>query len=191
MKKIVLSFAAVSVLSWIAACNNSGNDSMQKADSANMARIDSTGTVTSDKKTALFLVQADGGGMSEIKMGDLARQKAHNKGVTDFAEMMIKDHSAVNDTLQELASNRNIMLPDSIGEDSRKSVSDLRQKSGLAFDRAYMDEMVHDHESAIRDFEQASNDVGDSAVRTFIQHTLPLLRKHLESARAIQKSLKH
>ena len=39
-------------------------------------------------------------------------------------------------------------------------------------------------------FEDASDDVKDSEVKTFIDNTLPKLRMHLDSAKAVQKSLK-
>ncbi len=51
--------------------------------------------------------------MAEVEAGNLARQKSNNAKVKDFAAMMVKDHTAANDTLKSLAASKNITLPSS------------------------------------------------------------------------------
>ena len=53
-----------------------------------------------------------------------------------------------------------------------------------------MTAMVKDHQEAIDLFEKASGNVKDSEVKTFIDNTLPKLRMHLDSAKAVQKAIK-
>jgi putative membrane protein len=47
--------------------------------------------------------------------------------------------------------------------------------------------MVKSHENSIDLFEKALNDAKDADVRAFADKTLPALRMHLDSARALSK----
>ena len=60
----------------------------------------------------------------------------------------------------------------------------LASLSGAEFDRAFVKQMVDDHEQTIAKFETAQNDVTDAELRGFIASTLPTLRQHLQQARA-------
>lgn len=177
-----------------AACNNEGKDSVEQADSANEAKLDSPATgnqsIVADKESSDFLVKAANAGMAEFECGQLAQEKAKDQRVKDFGAMMARDHSAANDQVKALASQRNITLPDSVSDDKRKDKEDLAKKTGADFDKAYMRAMVDDHNDAIDLFEKASSNVKDAEVKTFVDNTLPKLRHHLDSAKAIQKALK-
>jgi len=59
----------------------------------------------------------------------------------------------------------------------------LASLSGAEFDRAFVKQMVDDHEQTIAKFEAAQNDVTDAELRGFIASTLPTLRQHLQQAR--------
>jgi putative membrane protein len=50
--------------------------------------------------------------------------------------------------------------------------------------------MVDDHEDDIDDFEKIANTGTDPDIKTFASQKLPTLRKHLDSAKAINQSLK-
>jgi putative membrane protein len=176
-----------------AACNNEAKDSVEQADSANEAKLDSPAarqSIVADEESANFLVKAANDGMAEVECGQLAQQKAKDQRVKDFGAMMSRDHSAANDQVKALAAQRNVTLPDSISNEKRKDKENLSKKSGADFDKAYMRAMVDDHDDAIDLFEKASGNVKDPEVKAFVDNTLPKLRQHLDSARAIQKALR-
>jgi putative membrane protein len=50
--------------------------------------------------------------------------------------------------------------------------------------------MVDDHKKDIEEFEDAEKKITDTEIRQFINNTLPVLRKHLDSCKLIQASLK-
>ncbi|TMI94276.1 MAG: DUF4142 domain-containing protein [Bacteroidetes bacterium] len=198
MKKI--SFVLMA-LPFVFACNNGSKDSVEKADSANEAKIDTTlanDTTTSaktmigvDATTSDFMVKVADVGMTEVKLGGIAQDKASSKRVKDFGEMMTKDHSKAGEELKSLAGRKKVTLPETIGEDHQKKIDDLSKKSGKDFDKAYIDAMVSGHQSAVNDFEKASNNTKDPDVKAWVDKTLPTLKMHLDSAKAIQKALKH
>lgn len=181
------------VIAIAAACNNQAKDSVDTADSINKANLDSPGStqpVATDEATASFMVKAADGGMTEVQLAEMAQQKATNQRVKDFAAMMVHDHTAVNDQVKTMAAQRNVVLPTAVSDDHQKAISDLNSKTGKDFDKAFMDQMVKDHETTIDLFEDAANDVNDSEMKTLINNTLPKLKSHLDSAKEIQKALK-
>lgn len=188
----------------LAACNNNGNaDAVDKADSANEAkadnadnRADSGGaataapTLTTDKETADFMVEAANGGMMEVQLGQTAQDKGAHERVKAFGAMMVRDHSAANDQMKALATARNVTLPTTLADKTQKHVDDMSKKTGKDFDKDYIGMMVDDHKDDIDKFEKASKNTKDAEVKAFVDKTLPILRAHLDSAKAIQTALK-
>lgn len=191
MKKRSIAFALPFLL---LACNNEGKDSVEKADSANSEKMDSNSTTSktlqTDEASSTFLVKAADGGMTEVRLGELAQQKATNKQVKEYGTMLIHDHSAANDKVKALAAQRNVTLPDAPGNEHQESIDKLAKRTGKDFDKAFMDAMTSDHEKDISMFKDASNKVNDADVKSFVDNTLPTLQMHLDSAKAIRKSLK-
>src|SRR4030095_7855541 len=179
------------------ACNNAGKDSVEKADSANETKMDTTNagttitaTIAVDEATSGFMTKVADVGMTEVRLGQMAQDKAMNQRVKDFGAMMVKDHSAAGDELKSLASSKNVTLPSAPGEEHQKKMEDLSKKAGKDFDKAYINAMVDGHQSAVNDFERASNNTKDADVKGWVDKTLPTLKMHLDSARAIKKALK-
>jgi len=204
MKKISIVLLA---LPFAFACNNSSNDNVQKADSTNNAKSDTSATSNNaatdtsssnkmngilavDKSTSEFMVKVADVGMTEVKLGQMAQDKAANPRVKDFGSMMVKDHTAAGDELKNLARQKNVTLPEAVGADHQKKIDDLNKKSGKDFDKAYIDAMVDGHQSTVNDFEKISKNEKDPDVKAWVDKTLPTLRMHLDSARAIKKGLK-
>jgi putative membrane protein len=204
MKKRAIVFLA---LPFVFACNNSSNDSVQKADSANESKSDtstsmntspttdtsnkmSTGTMSVDKSTSEFMTKVADVGMTEVKLGQMAQDKGMSQRVKDFGAMMVKDHTAAGDELKNMARQKNVTLPETMSNDHQKKTDDLNKKTGKDFDKSYMKAMVDGHQSTVNDFEKASKDTKDADVKAWVDKTLPTLKMHLDSAKAIQKSLR-
>jgi putative membrane protein len=135
-----------------------------------------------------FMTKAASGGMMEVELGKLAQQKGQMKEVKDFGAMMVKDHESVNKELKALAAKHNIALPDSMSNDHMDHVKDLRDKTGMDFDKAYMSLMVEDHEEDVSLFESAStnNSIENAEVKAFANKTLQALRQHHERAKQVK-----
>lgn len=167
---------------------NTANDATR--DTAAMSeRSGQTTQGTVDDRTHTFMNDAAMGGMAEVEFGKLAQEKAMNPRVKNFGEMMVKDHSAANDDLKSIAGKKNVMLPNDLGK-HQKHMDDLNKKTGADFDKEYMKMMVDDHKEDIDAFEKIANNGTDPDVKTFASQKLPILRKHLDSAKAINESLK-
>ena len=178
------------------ACNDATNGDADDTttDTNRSVTTDTSNTNTpstaapADSATVMFLTKAASGGMMEVQLGQLAQQQAQSQRVKDFGAMMVRDHGKANDELKSLASGKNVTLSDSLMPDHKRHVTDLQNRKGSAFDRAYMTMMVQDHSKDIQDFEKASNTLADGEVKAFATRTLPVLRAHLDSATAINKN---
>jgi putative membrane protein len=209
MKKTIFYSFAVGALFSVFACQSPSSNNGTNADSTGIneappnntdanrdvtnmpdsARTGQTAQGTVDDKTSTFMNEAATGGMAEVEFGKLAQQKASNQRVKAFGEMMVTDHSAANNDLKTIAGQKNVSLPTDMGK-HQDHYNDLSKKSGNDFDKAYMKMMVNDHQDDIDAFEKAAKNGTDPDVKTFASQKLPILRKHLDSAKAIEKSLK-
>jgi putative membrane protein len=134
-----------------------------------------------------FATEAAEGGLKEVQLGELAQNQAGSPEVQQFGQRMVDDHGNANDKLMQIAEQKGIELPQEMSEKAQQTHDELEQKSGQAFDQAYMDEMVSDHEKDIEAFEQYVQAAQDPDLRAFAEQTLPTLREHLELAHQTQK----
>jgi putative membrane protein len=133
-----------------------------------------------------FIMAAARGGMAEVKLSQLAADRATNDAVKQFAQRIVQDHGKANDELAQLAQQKGLTMPKDMDATHQKVMTQLSQLSGAAFDRAYMQNMVKDHEKVVAAFEREASRGADPDVRAWATKTLPTLREHLQMARGIQ-----
>lgn len=190
MKKAILILAITSASLGFQACNENkkaGTDSVENANDANDVKEQkATGQDDDDND---FAVKAANGGMLEMEVARLAREKSQNSEVKAFAAMMLTDHQKANDELKALAGRKNITLPARLGDDEQKHVDELAKLSGTEFDKKYVDLMVDDHEEDVKLFKKAADDADDADLKAYAAKTLPTLQKHLERITTIDKNM--
>jgi putative membrane protein len=173
---------------------NSGSDSAEAAKDSNAVKMDSTSAdstkmipATVSKADQDFAVNTAIAGMTEIQAAQMAEQKTKAKDVKDYAEMMVKDHTAAADKLKTIATQKNITLPAALTPDAQKDLDNLQQETGNKFDKDYMAMMVSDHKKVISAFENESKNGSDADIRAFADSTLHTLRVHLDKAEKCEK----
>src|ERR1700712_513332 len=193
MKKLTYITLIAGMIFLMQACSGP-KDSRARADSENTAKADTakkdSSLATVDKDDAKFAVAAANGGIAEVKLGQLAQQKAANAKGKDFGGMMVTDHSKANDEMKALAKSKGITLPDSVDSKEQKVKSDLSAKSGADFDKAYVSNMIDDHKEDIKEFEDAAKNCKDADLKAFAVKTLPTLKMHLDAIQKIYDSMK-
>lgn len=137
-----------------------------------------------------FVMKAAHGGMAEVKLGELATQKASNADVKAFGQRMVDDHSKANDELKQLASRKGITLPTDIDASHQAKYDRLSKLSGAEFDRAYMKDMVADHKEDVSEFRRESEHGSDPDVKAWAGKTLPTLEQHLQMAESTNAKVK-
>jgi putative membrane protein len=132
-----------------------------------------------------FVSLAAMGGLAEVQLGRLATERARRGSVQQFGERMVLDHGAMNAELARLADRKVIAMPIALDDAHQQTKERLARLSGQDFDRAYMQEMVADHTKDIAHFEHQAQRGIDPELKAFAAAALPVLRRHLEMARAV------
>lgn len=132
-----------------------------------------------------FMRDAAHAGMAEVMLGNLALEKSESDEVKRFAQQMVTDHTAANEELKTLAASKNMTLPTEAKSSHQSALEKLRNRSGADFDRAFMKQMVSDHEKVVSMFRKASESHSDAEVKAWAAKTLPTLESHLAMARSM------
>ena len=131
---------------------------------------------------SMFVRKAAEGGMTKVKLGQLAKEKGSNQAVKNFGDRMVRDHSKANDDLKNVASKKGVTLRDSMNASNKALYDRLSRLSGYAFDKAYMRAMIENHQEDVSEFRQESQSAKDPDVRQFASKTLPTVEEHLRLA---------
>jgi putative membrane protein len=133
----------------------------------------------------------DAANSAEIEQGRLARAKAKDPRVRDFAAMMVDHHSAAKQDQEKLK------LEPSANADSERMQGDaadalksLKQKSGKDFDRAYLQLQIDEHRKLLG----ALNDrllpsAKDGKLEAYLENIKPKVESHLAQAERLQAEL--
>lgn len=136
-----------------------------------------------------FVQFAGTAGLMEIKAGKMAKEQAASPKVREFAERMIKDHTAADKELKRVAMAMDVSLPTVLPREQQEMANRMAKMRGRDFDQAYMEQMVKDHEKVVERFTAAAKEAKNERVRAFAEKTLPTLKEHLELARTIKSGL--
>ena len=132
-----------------------------------------------------FAQKAASGGLAEVQAAQLAEQRATSPQIKQFAQRMITDHTAANTELQQIATQANVDLPSQpTGKDATEEQK-LRGLNGTAFDKAYAQGQLRDHQETVELFQKEASSGEDPALKAFAQKTLPILQQHLQMAEAL------
>lgn len=153
------------------------------ADDAKNAGLQSGQLSAPDEK---FLMNAAQDGMTEVKLGELAKQKAKRSDVKAFGELMIVEHGKANDDLKSLASRKGLKLPEQLDAIHAGDIDRLSKLEGDQFDKAYIDGMIKDHQKDVTEFEEHSGITKDADLKAFITKTLPALKGHLDHIKGVE-----
>ena len=129
-----------------------------------------------------FVVKAARGGIAEVELGRLAAQNAADASVKAFGQRMVDDHARANDELKQIAATKDISVPEAAASKDRKTEARLQKMTGAEFDRAYMTDMIKDHEEDVAEFRREARSGRDPELKAFAARTLPVLQEHLRMA---------
>ena len=142
----------------------------------------SAAPLNADDKT--FLADASVSNQKEIDVSKYATEHATSAKVKSFAQTMVRDHTKLGAEMAKL--NDGSVSPPPPGSPP----SDLTSKSGADFDKAYIDQMVSDHDATVAKFQATASGKQYSApVRAAANKALPTIRHHDAMAKTLAGSL--
>jgi putative membrane protein len=133
----------------------------------------------------------------DINGAKLALQKSKNKEVRDFAENMVRDHTAVNDQALALVKKLNVTPPQD--NDTSKALvkqadakqAELKKLEGTAFDKAYADNEVAYHKAVNNALETVLiPNASNAALKDLLETGLKIFQGHEQHAEQVAQSLK-
>lgn len=144
---------------------------------------------TAKTEAQSFLEKTAEGQQIEISLGQLAVQRAVNERVKDFGQQMVEEHKKGSQQIEQLAMKGGVKLSPGLSEEHKQKVNELSHLSGHAFDRAYINYILEDHEIIVDEFQRCVKTMQDQDIKQWIVSTLPALRTHREQALKVNYSL--
>jgi putative membrane protein len=131
----------------------------------------------------------------DINYANLAKSKAKDKQVKDFAQQMITDHSAVQESMRDLAAKLNMFPVDSqtsnsLKKQAQQTMLKLHRLKGKEFDKAYIDNEVAYHQRVINAIKTVLIPNAQNAeLKKALQGAEPLFEGHLQHAQRVQSAI--
>jgi putative membrane protein len=136
-----------------------------------------------------FMTQVNIGNKAEIMAGQLAATKGNSAGVKAFGQMMATEHGQAQSDLQALAASLGRTLSDTVDAEHQALMARLNSLSGYAFDTAYINSQVKDHQKTLNIFQTEISDGDNDRVQNYASQYLPHIQMHLQKADSLSRSL--
>jgi putative membrane protein len=182
MKRTVTTMAIVAALASAPALAQAGQSAKAQPPQGRGASAKAEPSAKSASPESAFAREAAVGGMAEVELGNLAKERASSSDVKQFGDWMVTDHSKANDELKQWAQQKNVTLPTELDAKHKALRDKLAKLSGDEFDKAYMHEMVTDHQHDVAAFKRESTSGKDADLKAWAGKTLPTLQEHLKLA---------
>ncbi|HET7601964.1 MAG TPA: DUF4142 domain-containing protein [Gemmatimonadales bacterium] len=184
----------------LVACQNNGRqdtaslpgDSVSMAAPAADSSTGMSGQALNDAQIADIAVTANS---IDSTSGKLALEKGSSKAVKDFAQTMIRDHSAVNQKAVTLAQQLGVTpeendISNQLDDQAEDAKSNLDDLEGAAFDRAYMDHEIAFHRSVLASLDNTLiPGAQNPEFKQFLTSIRPNFEAHLKRAEAVRADL--
>lgn len=131
-----------------------------------------------------FIVKMANARLMNREAGRQAAGLASTKAIRDYGSLMVKDQEILLTKLQQLATSKNITLPNAINEKKSVQLTKLSALRGKAFDRKFLKMMKTDLKQDVKKFKKATK-FEDEATKKFAKENLPLIQQHLEAVKAL------
>ena len=155
-------------------------------------RINSDREIFEDPQVAMVMRVAN---ISEVREGTVAREKATEPSVRNFAAMMVSEHGAANsraeaELAKEYVSSMDSPLSRQLDAESGAATDRLRNLTGRAFDRAYMQREIEAHQNVIDLIDKRLKPVAkEKVLKQQLTAMRATIESHLAKAREILAAL--
>ncbi len=136
-----------------------------------------------------FLAKAAQSDVNEIKLSQLAEEKASNPAVKAFAQKMVTEHKKLSASMKPFADSWGLTAPTDLDDDHKQEYAKLNGLSGADFDKEYMDQMVSDHAKALDAFTTEAKDTKDTKFKAAVLKGKTVVAAHKNMAYDLKKKL--
>lgn len=135
-------------------------------------------------------------GNLDVAAGKQALSHSKNPAVRSFAELMVRDHNAVNEQALALVKKLNVTPQDnaiskSLTDGANATMQRLSKLKGAAYDRAYVENEVAFHKAVNSALESTLiPNASNGELKSLLKTGLTLFREHQAHAEQVAKGLK-
>jgi len=135
-------------------------------------------------------------GVIDVTAGKQALAKSHDKAVRDFAQEMVRDHTAVNDQALALVKKLGVTPQDNptsqaLNKDAAAKLASYAKLSGAAFDKAYVTNEVAYHKTVNGALSKTLiPNAKNAELKSLLQTGLKLFTEHQTHAEHLAAGLK-
>lgn len=140
-----------------------------------------------DETIAEFLSDMTEARIMDLEQGKTAEQRGTTKFLKQYGSLMVKDQSNMLDELKEIAKDKDISIPTSLGSDKAEALEALKKVHGESFDKKFIKMMIIDHKRDVKKLERATH-YGDADIQVFATKYLPIVKSHLDKIKALKQS---
>lgn len=136
----------------------------------------------------------DAANTADMETGALAAEKGQTESVREFGKMLARDHQTVRQQGRDLAARLKVTPTPpsdrSAAEAHAKAMASLRGKSGLEFDRAFLEHEVAFHSAVIDAVKSTLLPAIDNAeLRALVVKVAPAFEAHRQAAQQLLDKL--
>lgn len=187
----------IPALAVVAACTGGEKANRNAAQSGTMAGDTTMAAVPADTTTkraaapalddAAIVTQLALADMAEVQQARTALKESKNATVRSLARTLESDHAAHLRQMRDLATRLKVAAPDS---SAVPAAPELAGKTGAAFDSAFVQHAIDDHQKDIDKLQNTMLPAAQNAeLKTLIQQTVPKLQAHLALAQTAERKL--
>ncbi|HEY8271418.1 MAG TPA: DUF4142 domain-containing protein [Pseudobdellovibrionaceae bacterium] len=131
----------------------------------------------------------------EADLGKMAKSRADNKYVKEFAKTMVDSHKQSEKDVKDVASKAKIKAVETdasknLERDIKAKEKDLKKLKGAEFDKAYIDQQITLHQQLLDDLNSKFIPAAQSPeLKVYLETTKAHVQEHLSKAREIHTSL--
>lgn len=163
-----------------------GANNPQDAQQAQMQQDQSAAMHSMQDKA--FVKKAAEGGMTEVRLGQLAQQKSNSPDVKEFAQKMVNDHTQLNEQMHPIAQQMGVSTSDEMSTKDKKEISRLENLSGQEFDHAYIKYMIKDHKKDLSEFKNEASRTQNTQLKEAAEHGAQVIQAHLQEIEQIARN---
>ena len=182
-----VALAAVVAFATAPLAQEAKKDAGEKQQAKKEMKKDKAAKGGADAKHAHQIAQSD---LAEVQAGKMGVSKASSPEVKKFAQSMVDDHGKHLSELRTMAKTKGMQLPSTPAKKHQNAMKKLESASGAEFDKLFMQQMVKDHEDALKLVQNTAKNAKDAELKADAEKTAPVIQKHLDEAKRIAASLK-
>ena len=194
-RPLLIAGAAIAALS-LAACGQKTETQGAATPAEQAATPDANPAATiatpADEASApVFVEKASASDLFEVEAAKLAQATSKNAEVKKFAADMVAAHTKSTAELKKAIADANqttLVLVTVLPADLQAKLDDLKKAAN--FDKAYLENQVDAHQSALNLMQRYAQDGDVPAIKAFAASTGPVVQQHFDHAKTLRDATK-